>query len=154
MFSFLHNPSPQQQLLSSKLYSEANFYKAFIKDLKQAKRNIIIDSSYLTETRVKYLAPLLQKLTKRKIKVRINTRDFDHHNHAMRLQACKALQILKTTGVNVYAYKDRRHFKLAIIDKAILWEGSLNILSHSNSREVMRRSQSSKLCHRMIKFIN
>jgi len=31
------------------------------------------------------------------------------------------------------------HAKLAVIDESVLWEGSLNILSHANTQEQMRR---------------
>ena len=34
------------------------------------------------------------------------------------------------------------HQKVAIIDDRICWEGSLNILSFANSRELMRRFES------------
>jgi len=45
------------------------------------------------------------------------------------------------------------HRKLAMIDKNVLWEGSLNILSQTHSREFMRRIESKKLTQEMFKFL-
>lgn len=43
--------------------------------------------------------------------------------------------------------------KIAVIDGRILWEGSLNILSQGNSREVMRRIESEELTKQMVRFL-
>jgi hypothetical protein len=45
------------------------------------------------------------------------------------------------------------HRKLAILDKKILWEGSLNILSQIYSREIMRRIDNQDLTLEMFNFL-
>ena len=143
----------QRKLLVSKLFNECTFYQAFCRDLKKAKKRVIIESPYLTERRTEYLVPYLQRLVRRGVKVRVNTRHPRCHEGEMRTQAEKAARILLSAGVKIYTYDDQRHWKLALIDNCILWEGSLNILSHSRSREIMRRSQSAYLCRKMIDFV-
>jgi hypothetical protein len=44
------------------------------------------------------------------------------------------------------------HRKLAIIDRRLLWEGSLNMLSQNDSCEIMRRIESNSLATQMIHF--
>lgn len=44
------------------------------------------------------------------------------------------------------------HRRLAIIDKGILWEGSLNILSQNDSCELMRRINSDKAVKEILQF--
>jgi len=56
-------------------------------------------------------------------------------------------------GVQVLLCVGNHHRKLAILDRKILWEGSLNILSQTHSREIMRRIDSSKLTGEMFKFL-
>lgn len=51
------------------------------------------------------------------------------------------IQWLSDQGVHVNL-RESIHEKIAVIDNAILWEGSLNILSHKNTTERMRRIQS------------
>ena len=153
MLSILRNMTGSQKLLTSHLYSERAFYQTFLRDLRKAKRNIVIESPYLTENRVNYLMPSLRQLRKRKVSIRVNTRHPRSHSPLMQSQAEKAMRILASSQIKVYTYGDQRHWKLATIDKTILWEGSLNILSHSKSREVMRRTNSPYLCRQMLRFI-
>jgi hypothetical protein len=59
--------------------------------------------------------------------------------------------MLQSIGVEVL-YTGGHHRKLAIIDRQILWEGSLNILSQNESCEVMRRIESDELAMQMLQF--
>ena len=152
MIKLLRDLYQHKGFLASSLFNEETFYASFLWDLRWAKKSIVIESPYLTERRALYYLPLFQNLVKRRVKIRINTRHPDCHDKEMGIQARKAAQILLETGVKIYTYSDLRHWKLAVIDGKILWEGSLNILSHGRSREIMRRSASSHLCHKMINF--
>jgi hypothetical protein len=67
-------------------------------------------------------------------------------------EAEESIGILQDSGVEVYISYDLRHRKIAVIDNMVLYEGSLNILSQSKSREVMRRTKSRKLCRQMLSF--
>jgi phosphatidylserine/phosphatidylglycerophosphate/cardiolipin synthase-like enzyme len=107
----------------------------------------------MTERRAAQFCRQFEKLRKKGVKVRINTRlPYDHDTTILQIQGWQAAKLLKSHGVKVCFYHDMRHRKLAIIDDNILWEGSLNILSQSSSREVMRRTVSSSLCKQMLKF--
>ena len=46
MLSLLHNMLSSQKLLVSSLYDERVFYWNFLKDLKQARRSVIIEGLY------------------------------------------------------------------------------------------------------------
>ena len=72
----------------------------------------------------------------------------------MRLQAEGTIRKLESMGIQVIISTDNSHRKLAILDQNILWEGSLNILSQTNSREYMRRIQSKIHTQECFKFIN
>lgn len=153
MLKFLRlSKSTSTDLLTSKLYNEKTFYPSFIRDLKQSHTEVIIESPYLTVKRAYELAPVFRKLSKRGVKVRVNTREPRHHTRELQEQADQAIRIMKKVGVRVFLCSDLRHRKLAIIDGSLLWEGSLNILSQSNSCEIMRRTQSEKLVREMVRF--
>ena len=142
-----------RQLLNSRLFDEQAFYRAFRKDLARARRRVVIESPYMTTKRVAHLLPSLESLVKRGVGVRVNTRDPAFHSEFMCDQAREAICKLEAVGVGVRVYGDPRHWKTAIIDDRVLWEGSLNILSHGRSREMMRRLQSARLCRSTIRFI-
>ena len=137
--NILHRIQPATP--DSKLYDESKFYEAFIRDLKKCRSELIIESAYMTTKRVHFLLPHFEKLKKSHVRVIINTRDPEEHENYLREEARRSLSLLLEIGVQVL-FSESLHRKTAIIDRTILWEGSLNILSQNNSREVMRRTES------------
>lgn len=140
-------------LLASTLFNEETFYQAFQKDLNKTTHEVVIESPFITNRRLALLLPLLQKLKDRRVRVIINTRDpkeLDDKYH--RSDAHKAVSKLQTSGIQVL-YTAGHHRKIVIIDRQILYEGSLNVLSQNDSCEVMRRIESSSLAWEMARFI-
>jgi len=137
--------------VQTELFDEHSFFKAFSRDMKQARRSVIIESPYITVRRARDFAKLVRRCNK-KLKITVITRNPHHHDGNLVTQSIIGLAILKDSGINVIVCDDFRHRKLAIVDDQLLWEGSLNMLSHSNSKEIMRRTQSEELCRQMMKF--
>jgi len=152
MFSLLNHPIPPADLLTSILYNEETFYDKFLKDLSKCHSEVLIESPFITNRRLSTLLPVLQKLKDRKVRIAINTRDPRIHDddYLMR-EATDAISTLQHMGIHVL-YTGNLHRKLAILDRNILYEGSLNILSQNNSCEVMRRIESVQLAWQMIHF--
>ncbi len=148
----LHKVRPEN-LLTSKLYDETSFYPAFLRDLKHCKKEVAIESPYMTARRVAIMAPILKKLVKRGVKVTVNTRFPGHHCELLRIQAWQATKILKDIGVKVWFFHDYHHRKIAVLDGRILYEGSLNILSQCRSREIMRIIESEQLTKQIVRFL-
>lgn len=124
-----------------------------MKDLEHAKDEIIIESPFITIERVSYFLQIFKKLIKRGIKVCVYTRIIEEQSEEMQYQAEKGIDILEEIGVFVAPANGFMHRKLAVIDKNIVWEGSLNILSQRNSKEVMRRIADSKQAVNMLLFL-
>ncbi len=142
-----------QSILNSRLFTEQDFYDKFMRDIKKAKKSVIIESPFLSEKRAIQFSSTIKKLRKNRVKVIIYTRVPRHQPYMLRNQATEAIYILGASGATVYECWDYRHRKIAIIDKTILWEGSLNILSQSRSRETMRRIVSTPLSRQMLNII-
>ena len=140
-------------LLRSRLYDEQSFYPAFVADARRATYSIIIESPFIGYRRLSWLYPILHEAVKRGVRVTINTRNPECHEGIMQQQAADGVTALQDTGICVL-YTGNHHRKLAIIDRKILYEGSLNILSQSDSCEVMRRIESEELAEEMIQFLN
>ena len=138
-------------LLSSRLYNEQSFYPAFIADARRATGSIIIESPFISYRRLNWLYPDLEQAVKRNVKVIINTRNPQFHEERMQQQAADGVVVLQNIGIEVL-YTGNHHRKLAIIDRKILYEGSLNILSQTDSCEIMRRIESIELAEQMIRF--
>jgi len=123
------------------LYNEMTFYKKFIGDLYDAKREIVIFSPYVAKFRMDYYKKVIDKLRSRNIDIFIFTRPIEEYDNIMRPQIQVILERLEEMGVCVYHPGRYIHQKAAIIDREILWEGSLNILAHRGSNEMMRRTE-------------
>lgn len=141
-------------LLLSELYDEQTFYPAFMRDLKDCNSEAIIESPFVSSRRLAQILPALEKVKQRKVRVIFNTRDpYELDEGYRRDEAQKAIASLQRIGVHVL-FTGGHHRKLVIIDRAVLYEGSLNVLSQNNSSEVMRRIHSTKLAWAMVRFID
>ena len=137
-------------LSPSRLYDQNTFYDAFIKDIKNAKSLVVIESPFITNKRMQLLFPTLRKLRDKGIRIIVNTKPFNEHDAIYREQAIWTVGVMQDMGIDIL-FTCGHHRKLAIIDD-ILWEGSLNILSQNDSCEIMRRIKSKSITNEMIKY--
>jgi len=155
MFNFFtKKPSSDDELLSSVLFDEKTFYKKFISDLQYCNSEVIIESPFITSSRMRMLKPFFESLLRKGVKIYVITRDPKEHGNSYAIESELEIQYFENIGVQVLICTGNHHRKLAIIDREILYEGSLNILSQTNSKEIMRRIFSKKLTTDMLKFLN
>ena len=143
------DPSP---LLSSRLFDDQTFYTSFLHDLRGSRKEVFLESPFITKRRMNELYPEFRNLTELGVSITINTRDPREHEPIMTKDAEWAIAELQDIGIQVL-YTDHLHRKLAVIDRSILWEGSLNILSQNTSCEIMRRTVSTQIAEQMIEFV-
>jgi len=115
------------------------------------KQEIVIESPFLTTRRINLLLPKMRRAIECGVRVIVNTRHPQEHEDYMRNEAVIGIARLQDIGVKVLL-TGGHHRKLAIIDRTILYEGSLNILSQSDSCEIMRRIESEQLAQQMLRF--
>lgn len=139
-------------LLTSSLHNQDTFYRAFMRDLAYCDHEAIIESPFITSSRAASLLPIFDKMRSRNIRIVVNTRHPSEHEAPYDTQAWRAIEQMQHLSVEVL-FTGGHHRKLAILDGRVLWEGSLNILSHGSSCEVMRRIESEAMAREMINFI-
>lgn len=143
----------ESELISSTLLNEETFYPAFMKDLNNCGSELIIESPFITSRRLGQLMPVLLKLKQCKVRIVINTRDpHEHGEERRRDEAHRAIAKLQRAGIHVL-YTGGHHRKLVVVDRSILYEGSLNVLSQNNSCEIMRRIESVSQSWQMMNYI-
>lgn len=143
---------PAPELLTSQLLNEETFYPSLTKDLKSCSSELLIECPFIAHRRLNQLLPILQELKARKVRVVINTRDPQSDDEDRELGGYRATSRLQQIGVHV-VFTGGHHRKLVVVDRKILYEGSLNVLSQNNSSEVMRRIESVQLAWQMIGFV-
>jgi phosphatidylserine/phosphatidylglycerophosphate/cardiolipin synthase-like enzyme len=142
------NPFP-----SSRLYDEKTFYSAFIRDLECCRNEVIIESPYITSKRAEMLISIFHDLLAKGVKIYVMTRDPKEHEENMEYQSEQTISLFERMGVQVLLCIGNHHRKLAILDRKILYEGSLNILSQNKSREIMRRIENETVALEMFDFL-
>jgi phosphatidylserine/phosphatidylglycerophosphate/cardiolipin synthase-like enzyme len=145
-------PHRDNELLSSTLLNQDTFYGVFRRDLAQAQHEVIIESPFISFKRLHYLLPIFRTLLRHQVRIVINTKHPEEQEASYIGQAEERISMLQKLGVQVL-YTGGHHRKLAIIDREVLYEGSLNILSQNDSCEIMRRIKSEQLAWQMIEFV-
>jgi phosphatidylserine/phosphatidylglycerophosphate/cardiolipin synthase-like enzyme len=140
-------------MFQSSLFDEKTFYKIFINDLLNCENEVIIESPFITSERMSILMPIFKDLVDKEKKIFVITRDPSEHSEPLQSQSEKAIVEFEVIGVQTFLCIGNHHRKLAIIDRKILWEGSLNILSQIKSREIMRRIENEDFALEMFGFL-
>ncbi len=121
---------------SSSLYDEKTFYQTFLQDLDKCQNDVIIESPFVTSDRMRTFDRIFNILIKRGVNIYIITRNPREHNEFMESQSEDAIRWCEVIGIQVLMCAGNHHRKLAMIDRGILWEGSLNILSQTYRQSI------------------
>jgi len=147
------SPQAAKEMENSKLFDETDFYSQFIKDMLSAEQEVIIDSPYMTTKRVNDLYKYFEQLRHKGVEIYVLTRIPKEQDGKMQYYSEAEIDRLSKLGVKVLPFIGKIHRKIAIIDRKLLWEGSLNILSQSDSREIMRRFDGKASAAQMMGFL-
>lgn len=132
---------PTRKPTSGDPYTGNNFWPQFIEDLKTTKERLFIHSPFLTVNRADRFIDYFQSLINKGIEIKVHTWPSSRQQGNMVEQSERVISSLRSIGVKVIEgyHASKKHFKTAIIDNRILWDGSLNILSHKDTEEHMWR---------------
>lgn len=150
---FTSSKPPKTALGSSQLFDETTFYHKFVQDLISSEKEVIIESPYISSRRMKTIMPVFEELLIKGVKIYVFTRDPKEHSEELEKQSESEIQKFEMLGIHTLICKGNHHRKIAILDRKVLWEGSLNILSQVKSREIMRRIGSRVKATEMLKFL-
>lgn len=143
----------QGEIENALLVDERDFYPLFLKDVLGATKEVIIQSAFITTSRLNTLLPVFQLLLRRGVRIFVMTRVPWEHNGVMRAQSEEGQRTLEKLGVVILPFVGNIHQKYAIVDRALMWDGSLNILSQRDSKEVMRRCVGKKTVNQYMDFM-
>lgn len=136
------------------IYNEHTFYPAFIKDIRKAEKDVIIYSPFISKYRADFFRKTFVRLRIKNIKLTIFTRPIGEHEEYVQEEARAATQIYESLGAKVVFLDGSIHEKIAVIDKKILWTGSMNILSQRSSRELMTRVENEDFTAQVISCLD
>jgi len=128
------------------------FYKAFQNDLLKAEDKVIIISPFITIDRLVSFESVFRELYRKGVKIFIITKPFKEQKMSQEIGK-EVTDVLRKLDIDLIT-RPLSHEKLAIIDGKIIWHGSLNILSHKNTTELMVRftTKESKFSDEVLKL--
>jgi superfamily I DNA and/or RNA helicase len=144
--------SVDSESIRNGLFRQQDFDKVFMSDIKNAKKSIAIFSGFVTTKRVGVYSDLFRQKIAEGIPIRCVTRP-PHRNGTMQADGKVALQSLDDIGC-VVDTRWRIHEKVVIVDDSIVWFGSLNPLSHTDSTdEIMVRLEGEATALQVAAFV-
>ncbi len=132
----LHLPSYDGQIFNGR-----TFRPPLVKDLKNAKRSIVITSPKLYRTEVNSLVQTLKEIQANGIDVAILTSAEGEQSECLRMQG---IHIKVIASLSLCS---------CIIDKSTVWYGSINILSHASEEENMIKITDVKLANELLDVV-
>ena len=145
------NGIKSESQISQSIYDASNYYDAYVQDLIQAKKNIIVSSPSLSGDRVVEFT----KLVKEKMEVGVEVTvvswmpdkiRFGSSNYRMQL-----LEEMRQSGFYLKSAEDNcEHF--AIIDQEIVWYGNINLLGKQDVEDHIMRIQSKEIASELMEM--
>lgn len=107
---FFLNKRSVPELTTTILYNQDTFYKKFTQDLLKAKYEVIIESPFITSSRMLILLPIFQKLIQKKIKVHLVTKDpAEYNDEHFKHQATNEILSCADIGIRVSFIKNMKN---------------------------------------------
>ena len=128
-----------ERLDSHTVHLDRDFYTSFKNNLGKATGLVLIQSPFIATKRIESLRDSIKDCMRRKVRICVFVQKLAANADQTRVQSHQsALKVLREMEVHVTEVPDI-HEKVAVIDENIAWDGSLNILSQSKTKERMTR---------------
>jgi hypothetical protein len=129
--------------------SDASFLDAFRSDLAESAEHVTIFSPFLSPNRAIHYYPAFQVLSSRNVVIDVYARPKMEQPSSLCDTFDTVERGLIRAGVRFHT-RPTMHEKVGVIDETILWHGSLNILSHNDTRESMLRIESADVAREVM----
>lgn len=149
---FLENYSSSSQGVYRKgglaWYSGKSFYESFSRDLKGTTSKLFLASPFSTPEGTGRWLETFSHLKEKGVEIVFSTKPIFEKGEGT--DAVNVHNDLESISTDLRLIS-KMHEKIAVIDEKIVWLGSLNILSHKNSSEIMIRIDSVDFARSIIK---
>jgi superfamily II DNA or RNA helicase len=134
------------------IFDQNNFLPVFLNDIFCAQKEILIVSPFLRKLRTSRMIDELVPAVERQICVKVITRPFTDFTPSNQASFKNALDLFDGTGITV-VHQSNIHQKFAVIDRRIVWYGSINLLSFGTAQESLMRIRSSNIAMELEKTV-
>ena len=139
---FDHLNDMSSSIAENQIFNGSTFYRPYTSDLTKAKRSIVISSPKLYRTEQNPLITLLKELTQQGIEILITTAA---ENEQTAFIQSKGLSVKVKPKLSLYT---------TIIDKEVVWYGSINTLGYASKDDNMIKVTDIYLANELIEMIH
>lgn len=132
------------------IFDNQNFQPVYENDLAIARKEIVIVSPFVTKRRIQQTLPLISTAVQKQVNVTIVTRPVADYKDDQTMNEIFAA--MDSKGLQV-VFKSNIHQKFAIIDRGIVWYGSVNLLGYGRSEETMMRLESANIAGELMRSL-
>lgn len=136
---------------TNSVYDMSSYLNVYQRDLAEANSEIIISSPGLNKTSLTNFLNLIQKKQEDGVMITVVTLDAESYPAERIEAAAKLIGILRLNGINV-VLKKYMHEHFAIIDKEIVWYGSVNLLSSVREEDNIMRIKSTEISQELMEI--
>lgn len=131
----------------SSIFDNNNFLNVFIADILSANHEVLLVSPFVSKRTLSKLLPPLAPVA---AKITIITRPpEDNKNEIVRHRAEECITMLKDSGFTIRK-RSGIHQKFTVIDRRLIWYGSINFLSFGTSEESVMRLESVNIAAELV----
>lgn len=131
------------------IFNQQSFFPVLSHDMAQAQKEILVVSPYLSKGRVNQMKRLFWTVISKGACVVVITRPPESFAEASRHKTAELVKSLVAGGVRV-VLKERIHQKFSVIDRRVVWYGSINLLSYGRSEESMMRFENREIAEELL----
>lgn len=139
---FDHINDISSSIAENQIFNGSTFYRTYTSDLIKAKHSILISSPKLYRTEQNSLVTLLKELTQQGIEILITTAAENEQT-----------AFIQSKGVSVKV-KPKLSLYTTIIDKEVVWYGSINTLGYASKDDNMIKVTDIHLANELIEMIH
>ena len=139
---FDHINDITSSVVENQIFNGSTFYRPYTSDLIKAKHSIVISSPELYRTEQNSLVTLLKELTQQGIEILITTAA---ENEQTAFIQSKGLSVKVKPKLSLYT---------TIIDKEVVWYGSINTLGYASKDDNMIKVTDIHLANELIEMIH
>ena len=140
-----------KQEIANSIFDSQNYFDVFEKDVVSASKSIVISSPSFSFKKVNWLCAESEHLQLRGVSIVVLTLDPEDYPEDGRDQHKSHIEHLISSGVNVIPrHKYRERF--AIIDKSLVWYGSMTLLSNEKEDDSLMRINNPAVAEELLEF--
>jgi phosphatidylserine/phosphatidylglycerophosphate/cardiolipin synthase-like enzyme len=135
------------------IFDNRSFLPVFENDIRDAKFEITIVSPYIRKNRTSQMLRLLSEAQVNGVRANIITRPADNYRLTDQPGVIALMNEIRSAGVFI-AEKPYIHQKFTVIDKHLIWYGSINLFSYGSAEESVMRFENMEIAEELLNIMD